>query len=87
MYYNGSTKWGLEFKRRFWEEDEDIYGGISYTDLAIGQISYPSTGYFSDGPAVLLGGYTWRGENSYKFNACSLMSAKTGCQNPPSVSG
>ncbi len=69
MYYNGSTKWGLEFKRRFWEEDEDIYGGISYTDLAIGQISYPSTGYFSDGPGVLLGGYTWRGENSYKFNA------------------
>jgi len=66
---NNLTIPGLEFKRRFWEEDEDIYGGISYTDLAIGQISYPSTGYFSDGPAVLLGGYTWRGENSYKFNA------------------
>ncbi|WP_417589075.1 flavin monoamine oxidase family protein [Pararhodobacter oceanensis] len=69
MPYNGSTKWGLEFKRRFWEQDEQIFGGISYTDQAIGQISYPSTGYFSDGPGVLLGGYTWRGENSYRFNA------------------
>ncbi len=69
MPYNGSTKVGLEFKRRFWEQDEDIYGGISYTDQAISQISYPSTGYLSDGPAVLLGAYTWRGPNSFKFNA------------------
>lgn len=51
MYYNGSTKVGLEFKRRFWEQDDQIYGGISYTDQAISQISYPSTGYQSDGPA------------------------------------
>jgi len=69
MFYNGSTKVGLEFKRRFWEEDEQIYGGISYTDQAITQISYPSTGYQSDGPAVLLGCYTWRGTDTYKFNA------------------
>jgi monoamine oxidase len=69
MAYNGSVKWGLEFKRRFWEQDENIYGGISYTDLDIGQISYPSTGYMSDGPGVLLGGYTWRGAESFKFNA------------------
>ncbi|CTQ33982.1 flavin monoamine oxidase family protein [Jannaschia rubra] len=71
MFYNSSVKWGLEFKRRFWEQDENIYGGISYTDQAIAQISYPSYGYQSDGPAVLLGGYTWRGSNSYKFNAMS----------------
>ena len=69
MFYNGSTKVGLEFKRRFWEQDEQIYGGISYTDQAITQISYPSTGYQSDGPAVLLGGYTWRGADTFKFNA------------------
>src|ERR1019366_2155510 len=24
---------GLQFKRRFWEQDEQIYGGIPYTDL------------------------------------------------------
>ncbi|MCX7567472.1 flavin monoamine oxidase family protein [Sulfitobacter sp. F26169L] len=69
MPYNGSVKWGLEFKRRFWEQDDRIYGGVSFTDQAIGQISYPSTGYLSDGPGVLLGGYTWRGPESYKFNA------------------
>lgn len=69
MPYNGSTKVGLEFNRRFWEEDEQIYGGITYTDQAISQISYPSTGYQSDGPAVLLGAYTWRGPNTFKFNA------------------
>ncbi|WP_370738080.1 flavin monoamine oxidase family protein [Palleronia marisminoris] len=71
MFYNGSVKWGLEFNRRFWEEDEHIYGGISYTDLPITQISYPSNGYLSPGPAVLLGGYTWRGANSFEFNAMS----------------
>jgi len=69
MPYNGSVKVGLEFKRRFWEQDDEIYGGISYTDQAISQISYPSTGFQSDGPGVLLGCYTWRGTESFKFNA------------------
>ena len=68
MPYASSTKVGLEFKRRFWEQDEHIYGGISYTNLPISQISYPSTGYFSDGPAVLLAAYSW-GAYSYQFNA------------------
>jgi monoamine oxidase len=48
--YGSSMKIGLEFKRRFWEEDERIYGGISYTDLPIQQISYPSTGYMGAAP-------------------------------------
>lgn len=66
--YYAAFKCGLEFKRRFWEEDEHIYGGISYTDLPISQISYPSTGYFSSGPGVLLGGYCW-GASAYQFAA------------------
>ena len=53
------VKVGLQFKRRFWEEDEQIYGGITYTDLPIGQISYPSSGFFGDGKGVLLGAYIW----------------------------
>jgi monoamine oxidase len=57
--YSASTKVGLQFKRRFWEEDEQIYGGISYTDLPITQISYPSANYFSGGKGVLLGAYTF----------------------------
>ena len=57
LSYESSFKVGLQFKRRFWEEDDGIYGGISYTDQPITNISYPSTGFFKDGPAVLLGGY------------------------------
>jgi monoamine oxidase len=67
--YASSVKFGLQFKRRFWEEDEHIFGGISYTDLPIRQISYPSTGYNAGGKGVLLGGYTWDGPNSYEFTA------------------
>ncbi len=70
MYYASSFKAGLEFKRRFWEEDEHIYGGITYTDLPISQISYPSNDYFKTGSGVLLGGYCW-GASAYQFNALS----------------
>jgi monoamine oxidase len=57
--YAGSIKIGLQFKRRFWEEDEAIYGGISFTDLPIAQISYPSTDYHKAGKGVLLGAYSF----------------------------
>ena len=49
--YAASVKIGLQFRCRFWEEDEAIYGGISYTDLPIRQIAYPNTGYNSTGKA------------------------------------
>ena len=67
--YLSSLKVGLQFKRRFWEEDEAIYGGISYTDLPIGQIAYPNTGFNRTGPGVLLGAYIFEGTNSYEFAA------------------
>ena len=66
--YRPSVKIGLEFKRRFWEQDEQIYGGITTTDLPISQISYPSHGYGSSGPAALLGAYTG-GAVSYELTA------------------
>ncbi|GBQ33335.1 NAD(P)-binding protein [Gluconacetobacter azotocaptans] len=56
--YTSHIKMGLEFKRRFWEQDDDIYGGISFTSGEISQVSYPSYGYHSSGPGVLLGAYT-----------------------------
>ncbi|MFI7612708.1 flavin monoamine oxidase family protein [Nonomuraea terrae] len=40
-------KIGLEYNRRWWELDEDIYGGITATDLDLTQILYPSYGYGS----------------------------------------
>jgi monoamine oxidase len=69
--YVSSVKVGLQFKRRFWEEDDLIFGGISYTDLPVTQISYPSTSYNTTGKGVLLGCYTWNGPNSYEFTAMS----------------
>jgi len=66
--YGPSVKVGLEFKRRFWEQDEQIYGGITTTDLPNSQISYPSTGYGSQGPAVLLGAYMG-GATSYEMSS------------------
>lgn len=59
--YTASVKVGLQFRRRFWEEDEAIYGGISFTDLPITQISYPSAGLQSGGKGVLLGAYAFGG--------------------------
>ncbi|MEM4989772.1 flavin monoamine oxidase family protein [Collimonas sp. H4R21] len=66
--YENSVKIGLQFKRRFWEQDEHIYGGISYTDQAISTIGYPSTGFGHPGKGVLLGAYIW-GPNAYEFGA------------------
>lgn len=37
---------GLPFERRFWEEDDAIFGGISRTDRAITPVVYSSSGYF-----------------------------------------
>jgi monoamine oxidase len=67
--YVSSVKVGLQFKRRFWEEDEAIYGGISYTDLPIRQIAYPNTGFNRSGRGVLLGAYLFEGANAYEFTA------------------
>ncbi len=68
--YASAVKTGLQFKRRFWEQDEAIYGGITFTDLPICQISYPSTSYGSTGKGVLLGSFTAAAGN-VGFNAVS----------------
>jgi monoamine oxidase len=66
--YMASVKAGLQFKRRFWEEDDRIYGGITYTDLPPGRISYPVHGMNGGGKGVLLGAYMF-GPDAYKFTA------------------
>jgi monoamine oxidase len=70
--YAFAVKTGLQFKRRFWEQDEAIYGGITFTDLPICQISYPSTGYGSRGKGVLLGSFT-AAANGFGFNATNAI--------------
>ena len=67
--YLASVKVGLQFKRRFWEEDEAIFGGISYTDLPIGVIGYPNMDFNRGGRGVLLGAYAFLGPNAFEFTA------------------
>jgi monoamine oxidase len=57
--YQAALKVGLQMKRRFWEQDEQIYGGHTYTNQANSIIGYPMWDYFSKGKGVLLGAYTF----------------------------
>ncbi|MGD2045711.1 MAG: flavin monoamine oxidase family protein [Gemmatimonadota bacterium] len=51
------AKMGLQMGRRFWEEDEGIYGGHLWSrSLQLGEFSYPCYDYFAD-KGVLLGYY------------------------------
>ena len=54
--YSNSAKMGLAMKRRFWEEDDQIFGGHLYSNLPLGEFSYPSNDYCSR-KGVLLGLY------------------------------
>ncbi len=66
--YMAAIKIGLQMKRRFWEEDDRIYGGTSFTRLPIFQIGYPSAGMHQDGKGVLLGAYTFAA-NAFEWTA------------------
>ena len=54
--YSNSAKMGLAMKRRFWEEDDQIFGGHLYSNLPLGEFSYPSYDFFTK-KGVLLGLY------------------------------
>ncbi|MBE9660312.1 flavin monoamine oxidase family protein [Mucilaginibacter myungsuensis] len=68
--YMKTGKIGLQFKRRFWEEDDQIYGGITHTNNDLTQIFYPSYDYLSK-KGILIGYYNFNdkakrtGELSY----------------------
>ena len=68
--YNQTGKIGLQFKRRFWEEDEHIYGGITHTNNELTQLFYPSNDYLQK-KGILIGYYNFNekaqqvGELSY----------------------
>ncbi len=68
LSYSAGFKAGLQFKRRFWEDDERIYAGLSYTDQPIAIIGYPATQYMSHGKGVLLGAYTF-GPHAFEFTS------------------
>ena len=65
-----AVKIAFQARRRFWEEDHAIYGGITWTDQDITQIWYPPYGYHrSDG--VVMGAYIWGREPALRFAGMS----------------
>lgn len=54
--FDDSCKVGWQSNTRFWETQNEIYGGISWTDDIIEQIWYPSNDYFTS-KGTLTGAY------------------------------
>jgi monoamine oxidase len=72
--YDSAYKVAWE-SRRFWEQENDIYGGISWlSDGPIGLVWYPSASMFSE-KGVLLSGYSIEG--SSEFGQLPTIEAKT----------
>ncbi|MFY1691486.1 flavin monoamine oxidase family protein [Plantactinospora sp. WMMB782] len=62
-----SGKIGLEYRSRWWESDQRIYGGITETDLDLAHIWYPSYGFH--GRRGLIVGYYNTGANARAYSA------------------
>ena len=58
LHYDASAKILFQCKRRFWEEDDGIFGGGTMTDLPIRNLYYPDHGR-ETGRGVILASYTW----------------------------
>ena len=67
--YEPSCKLGWQATRRFWEEDESIYGGISWSADNITQLWYPASGFHSS-HGVLVGAYNF-GVQAIEFGRLS----------------
>jgi monoamine oxidase len=60
-----TCKVGWQADRRFWELDDEIYGGISYINHNITQMWYPSNGYLFEDKGVLTGAYNYTEDAQY----------------------
>lgn len=69
LKYDASAKVFLQFRRRFWETDDGIYGGGSVTDMAVRNVFYPEHGR-ETGRGVMLASYTW-GEDAQRWGSLS----------------
>ncbi|SFF00940.1 monoamine oxidase [Bacillus sp. OV194] len=63
LHYVPSTKVGLQFKRRFWE-DEGLRGGKAVSDKASRFTYYPSHYPNGSQAGVVLGSYTWEDDSN-----------------------
>jgi monoamine oxidase len=66
--YVPAGKAAFQAERRFWELDENIYGGISWTRLPITQIWYPTAG-LQRKKGILVGAYIWSQKEGVAFAA------------------
>jgi monoamine oxidase len=70
VQYASTGKSGLQFSRRFWEEDYNIFGGSTRTNVSeIGEIHYYSYGFL--GQKGVLQGYYNFGLDAIKISALS----------------
>jgi monoamine oxidase len=58
LNYHASTKILFQVRRRFWEDEDGIYGGGTVTDLPIRRMNYPTPDPTTS-RGVLLASYTW----------------------------
>ncbi|MBV55232.1 MAG: hypothetical protein CMQ12_01510, partial [Gammaproteobacteria bacterium] len=63
--YTKATKMAFQ-SRRFWEQDHNIYGGISWTDQGITQIWYPNNDFGSQ-QGIVVGAYTYSNSAGQRF--------------------
>ena len=66
--YFPAVKVAFEAPRRWWEIDQQIYGGISWTGRDITQIWYPSHGFHGE-KGLLVGAYIWSHDPARRFTA------------------
>ncbi|MEU6645984.1 flavin monoamine oxidase family protein [Saccharomonospora sp. NPDC046836] len=60
-------KIGLEYRRRWWETDDHIYGGITETDMDLAHVWYPSSGFHAKRGVVV--GYYNTGTSARTYGA------------------
>jgi monoamine oxidase len=69
LRYDASAKILMQFRRRFWEDDDGIFGGGSVTDLPIRAVYYPDH-HRETGRGILLASYTWN-EDAQRWGSLS----------------
>ncbi|HTZ00628.1 MAG TPA: FAD-dependent oxidoreductase, partial [Rhodocyclaceae bacterium] len=69
LHYDASAKILFQCRRRFWEQDDGIFGGGTITDLPVRNVYYPDHGR-ETGRGVMLASYTWS-EDAQRWGSLS----------------
>ena len=69
LNYDASGKIFFQCRRRFWEEDDGIFGGGTLTDTPVRNIYYPEHGR-ETGRGILIASYTWA-QDAHRWQSLS----------------